>query len=959
MLDILSFNTRRFSSQSKLDQVRGFFDEINPDIILVQEAPINKMHFLLSQQYEAFFNISSDSLDNIGIIMMVHKKYKVYDLIIGEEGRSIGVKLNDAQIWNIYPQSGSRSERENFFNELLVQNMASWFGTTSKIILGGDVNCTSRLIDSEHHQLQHYQESFVQFMKMFSLKDEYVTLHGEINPPHFSRITEDSKTRIDVIASNTSQCEEIEYIESGIRNIDHRAVLAKYDINLQQKTKAKWLSKKNNSWVFPKELEEDEDFDIGLEIIVGNLAQKDKREDWNEIKRLVKVIAKERINEKRRQERGLKEFLTKWLQDKMNEIIKGRDEWEEYNQVKRQLANMREEKSKKSIIQLRLKNVQDHTWDINKREQMKKKSGVKNMMKLRVDNVTYEGTDEIIKGLEKKLAKDMGDSDEEEENERNMEFFTEVIKKFRGTEEEVEKLEKRIEEEDLEECLKEVDLDSSPGEDGITYRGIKKLCENTKIREIFIGAINESIEKDDWGEMKGKVNLILLNKKKNTDDYNGKRKISKFNKDMNLVGKMWTKRFMEIILPQTLPATQFCCSKENGITRENFISRSLVNSLRNEGAEEKDGTLVAIDFKGAFRSTSHKWIKRVFDKMEIPDQFKRWFWMFYKNLKLKVIVNGHESEDIPVKRGVCEGSPQSMPAFAAIVGPVLERLDKEMEGISDTAGKKVKVLSFADDTEVFLKNPEEIHKLEEVIEKFEKVSGLEMHRDPSKDKCQALTFGSHRDYKDWPAWVSIKEEIKVVGIHYTNKREKSVEKLNSEKVYEKVKRKIVESRGNSGNILQKAYYINTHVLSKVWYAAQSVELDEDILKKIDKECRAWIYRGEGEAPVNEVNYRSFSKGGVGLQSAQYKARALLYKNSLKINNDDNYVSQDQLTRLRLEGFKTSKEIYNFLMKTKLERGGELIPSRAEKNEIWVRWNTSRSNLEKIRSITSDEKEFAW
>ena len=165
-----------------------------------------------------------------------------------------------------------------------------------------------------------------------------------------------------------------------------------------------------------------------------------------------------------------------------------------------------------------------------------------------------------------------------------------------------------------------------------------------------------------------------------------------------------------------------------------------------------------------------------------------------------------------------------------------------------------------------------------------------MHRDPSKDKCQALTFGSHRDYKDWPAWVSIKEEIKVVGIHYTNKREKSVEKLNSEKVYEKVKRKIVESRGNSGNILQKAYYINTHVLSKVWYAAQSVELDEDILKKIDKECRAWIYRGEGEAPVNEVNYRSFSKGGVGLQSAQYKARALLYKNSLKTKCRVMYVS---------------------------------------------------------------------
>ena len=202
-------------------------------------------------------------------------------------------------------------------------------------------------------------------------------------------------------------------------------------------------------------------------------------------------------------------------------------------------------------------------------------------------------------------------------------------------------------------------------------------------------------------------------------DYNGKRKISKFNKDINLAGKIWTKRFMKIVLPQTLPATQFCCSKENGITKENFITRSMVNTLRNEGGEEKNGTLVAIDFKDAFRSTSHEWIKIVFDKMEIPEKFKRWFWLFYENLQLKVIINDHESEDIPVKRGVCEGSPQSMPAFAAAVGPVLERLEKEMEGITDKSGKKVKVLSFADDTEVFLNKPEEIFTLEKIIEKFE------------------------------------------------------------------------------------------------------------------------------------------------------------------------------------------------------------------------------------------------
>merc|ERR1712082_413984 len=105
-------------------------------------------------------------------------------------------------------------------------------------------------------------------MKLFSLQDEYITIYGETNPPQYSRVTEESKTRIDVILSNTSQCTEIEYKESGIENIDHRSVQAKYEINLQQKSRIKWLSRKNNSWVFPKELEDDEKFEMGMEITI-------------------------------------------------------------------------------------------------------------------------------------------------------------------------------------------------------------------------------------------------------------------------------------------------------------------------------------------------------------------------------------------------------------------------------------------------------------------------------------------------------------------------------------------------------------------------------------------------------------------------------------------------------------------------------------------------------------------
>ena len=112
--------------------------------------------------------------------------------------------------------------------------------------------------------------------------------------------------------------------------------------------------------------------------------------------------------------------------------------------------------------------------------------------------------------------------------------------------------------------------------------------------------------------------MIILNKKKITNEYGGKWKISKFNKDINLMGKIWTMKFKDIVIPKTMTKNQFCCSKEEGITTENFLTRRAVNFLRGEGGEEKDGTLLALDFKDAFRSTSHRWIAEVFKKMKMP-----------------------------------------------------------------------------------------------------------------------------------------------------------------------------------------------------------------------------------------------------------------------------------------------------------------------------------------------------
>ena len=94
------------------------------------------------------------------------------------------------------------------------------------------------------------------------------------------------------------------------------------------------------------------------------------------------------------------------------------------------------------------------------------------------------------------------------------------------------------------------------------------------------------------------------------------------------------------------------------------------------------------------------------------------------------------------------------------------------------------------------------------ISKFEKVSGLEMHRDVVRQKCQALPFGNHRSYKNWPDWITVQSTMKVVGGMFSNTD--NLEKINSDLVQKCFFDALHKAFGIRGTIFQKAYYVNSY-----------------------------------------------------------------------------------------------------------------------------------------------------
>lgn len=124
---------------------------------------------------------------------------------------------------------------------------------------------------------------------------------------------------------------------------------------------------------------------------------------------------------------------------------------------------------------------------------------------------------------------------EEEITEEEMSFLKEM-EILRMTETEKQKIIGAVSEEECEEIFKnQVNLDSSPGPDGCTYCLFYLLFGKvTFFKGIFVKMINWTRNESSLGYLENLGVMKVINKKRFSEEYDGKRKLTVINKDQPL-----------------------------------------------------------------------------------------------------------------------------------------------------------------------------------------------------------------------------------------------------------------------------------------------------------------------------------------------------------------------------------------------------------------------------------------
>ena len=809
-------------------------------------------------------------------------------------------------------------------------------------------------------------------------------MHGQ-NAIMYSRITLISKTRIDFILSNTSKCSYFQYIDMNL-GLDHSAVFARYDIPLVLRKEFICKERFYSGWVISKSLEHDEIFLDKCKLIFRTIKHDfesninenlDPSFFWLKLKTVVICWAKEREKQLKFMKHQKGEVLKGFYSSVLKDISQGLDCFQELDDIKSEMDLFYKERSRLKVDKMKCLEIDDNVYDIHKLQNQRNYENQKKINEIKIGNALFSGTSNVVKAIEDKMRNELeahGDGDFNATPSQSEDDFLSKLPKVQLSEEEKILLTSPTNEDEISYILaQEVEKDSSPGEDGITYRFMSVFWESQDYRFLYLNFLNFTRKDGSWGLLENFGVMSIKNKKGQSNLYEKKRKLTKVNKESNLGnGKVWTNRFKKFIIPKILPKTQFNCQNDVNIIDELREIRTVNNFLMGEGnLQQENGTIMSIDFKDAFRSISHRWFNLVMKKIEVPQCFLDWFWMMYKDLYVIIVLNKYKSNKIYVKRGFMEGHPPSMAAFVVSLIPLMYSLDERLSGIKTSDQKCHKIKLFADDLKLFLSKPEELVLIYDIICNFEKVSGLEMHRDPSREKCQALPFGSHREYQNWPVWISVKNKIKIVGGFFSNNE--SFELINSDLVSKCFYDALHKAYGMRGTIFQKAYYVNTYLFSKLWFTAQFCKIDEKMLKKILSKALAFIYAGENEKPVNSVNFRSTSKGGLGLIHPIIKSKGLLirnmYKELLSLNGniydldiiEKLYGHKNEFIHIVENGLSTSpaKFIYDCLIEQVTHRNDSLIPSRNEKRSINIKWGVVFQNIKFLKGLNAEERCFAW
>ena len=424
---------------------------------------------------------------------------------------------------------------------------------------------------------------------------------------------------------------------------------------------------------------------------------------------------------------------------------------------------------------------------------------------------------------------------------------------------------------ELENAVKVMKNDKSPGNDGFPIEFYKIFWNDIKLH--FYNAIIYSI-KTGMLPLTARQGIISLlpKKEKNTLLLKNWRPLTLLNTDYKILTKSLANRIKPILC-------RIINNDQTGFLKHRYIGENirLILDLINN-PDKTDGLIISVDFEKAFDSISWKFLYKTLKDFNFGSTFIKYINLINTDISSYIINNGWTSKHFKIERGVRQGCPISPYLFilcAEVLGNRI-RDNKNIIGIQ-VGNQELKISQYADDTNIFLNNdPNSFNNILAELNTFEKESGLTINI----NKSVIAPIGNTRNHL--PEFIKhshIKVEyniLRILGINIPlDVKDTETLMNNITNRIEAIKLQIKNWKKRKLSLKGKVQVVKTLLLPQLTYPLMTLPTpNKNTMKTLDNLIREFVWDNKTPKIKNSILYEKYEDGGLKLTCITAYAKSI-------------------------------------------------------------------------------------